>query len=93
MPLPSGGHQGCAQHMEKVIIGPISTVQLGTLEDSLFRGKEVRRSKKTGIRAQVSGPQNIWDSNEQKLDASVHRAIQGSAGLDLHSTPPPPDSC
>ena len=51
MPLPGGGHQGCAQHVEKVIIGPMSAIQLGTLEDSLFRGKEVRRSQKTGIRA------------------------------------------
>ena len=51
MPLPGGGHQGCAQHVEKVIIGPMSAVQLGTLEDSLFRGKEARRNEKTGIRA------------------------------------------
>ena len=51
MPQPGSGHQGCAQHVEKVIIGPMSAVQLETLEDSLFRGKEVRRSKKTGIRA------------------------------------------
>jgi dUTPase len=48
--------------------------------------RERGHSKKRVSGSQVSGPQNIWDPGRQQVNPTVHRATEGSAGLDLRAT-------